>query len=489
MPTMLRQPPIARHKTAIARTELSRPVKRAIADGILSQEHFLFDYGCGQGDDLRTLYSMGFNSAGWDPVHLPNEPLHKAPIVNLGYVINVIEKTEERQEVLRRAWALTQEVLIVSARITAEARFKGTARDYGDGFLTNRGTFQKFYDQQELKNWIDQSLSVVSVPAAPGMFYVFRDDKRRNTFVASRYRRRLSTPRPTKSAQLYHTHENLLQPLMSFIGDRGRLPADDELSNRDALCEVFGSIGRAFQVIKRVTNARIWDTVTEERTQDLLIFLGLSRFDERPRFGQLPLEIQRDVKGFYSSYKQACEAADCMLFSLGKPGVVDTACRISEAGKTTPHALYVHQSALTSLPPILRLLEGCAQNYIGRVDDANVIKLYRTEPKISYLSYPDFETDPHPALDSSLTVNLQTLRVRTRTYNGYRNPPILHRKESFLATDHPLRPKFARLTRIEEDKGLYEESSRIGTLKGWNDVLAEKGLFLKGHRLLRQHAK
>ena len=198
-------------------------------------------------------------------------------------------------------------------------------------------------------------------------------DKARNAFVASRYRRRLSTPPPTKSAELYRTYEDLLQPLTSFIGERGRLPVHDELVNREALFEVFGSLHRAFQVIKRVTNTKFWDTVREERTQDLLIFLALSRFDGRPRFRQLPPEIRHDVRGFYPSYKQACETADGLLFSLGKLGVVDTACRVSEVGKATPDALYVHQSALTTLSPILRVLEGCAQNFIGRVDDANLI--------------------------------------------------------------------------------------------------------------------
>ena len=482
---MLEDPPVARHKTAIVRRDLSRPIKRAITDGLLSQEHFIFDYGCGQGDDLRTLKSLGFKSAGWDPVHLPDGPKSEAPIVNLGYVINVIEKAEERQDVLRQAWALTNQVLIVAARLTVEARFKGMAKSYGDGFLTNRGTFQKFYDQQELRNWINGTLSVTSVPAAPGIFYVFRDEAIRAAFVASRYRRRLSVPRARKFAELYRAHEELLQPLMSFVGDRGRLPSEDELVNGDSLCEVFGSVSRAFQAVKRVTGNKTWDMVTEKRTQDLLIYLALSRFDERPRFGQLPIEIQRDVKGFYSSYRQACEVADSLLFSLGEPGVIDSACRRSEVGKATPHALYVHQSALTTLSPVLRLLEGCARGYIGQVDETNIIKLHRTKPKVSYLSYPNFETDPHPHLDFSLTVNLQTFDVRTRSYKGYRNPPILHRKECLLAEEHPLRGKFARLTRIEEDKGLLEEVSRIGTLVGWNGVLAEKGLFLKGHRLLR----
>jgi hypothetical protein len=65
-----------------------------------------------------------------------------------------------------------------------------------------------------------------------------------------------------------------------------------------------------------------------------------------------------------------------------------------------------------------------------------------------------------------------------------RNPPILHRKETFVAPDHPLRPKFARLTAAEEAKGLLDESHRIGTRNQWELALAEKGLSLRGHRLV-----
>ena len=296
---------VARHKTAIARTELSRPIKLAFLDGILSEDRSLFDYGCGQGDDLRLLGAMGFTCTGWDPVHRPDEPLQRAPVVNLGYVVNVIEKADERQEVLRRAWRLAEQVLIVSARLTMDSRFHGETLDYADGYLTSRGTFQKLFDQQELRNWIDQNLGVSSVAAAPpGVFYVFRDDQSRSAFVASRHRRRLAaprltklaelyndpryrrlaTPRLTRSAELYNEHEDILQPLMAFVRERGRLPADDELENRHVLCDVFGSIRRAFQVIKQVTDTESWDRIAESRTQDLLIYLALSQFDGRPQF-------------------------------------------------------------------------------------------------------------------------------------------------------------------------------------------------------------
>ena len=105
---------------------------------------------------------------------------------------------------------------------------------------------------------------------------------------------------------------------------------------------------------------------------------------------------------------------------------------------------------------------------------------------VSYLSYPGFESDPHPALAESLTVHLQTFRLRERDYRTSRNPPILHRKETFVVPEHPLHAKFARLTRQEEFKGLFEESSRIGTRDGWEQRLRNQGLTLRGHRVVRQ---
>ncbi len=64
-----------------------------------------------------------------------------------------------------------------------------------DGFVTRSGTFQKYYQQQELRTWIDETLAVASVPVAPGVFYIFRDVEIRESFLASRQRRRTTGPR------------------------------------------------------------------------------------------------------------------------------------------------------------------------------------------------------------------------------------------------------------------------------------------------------
>ena len=283
---------------------------------------------------------------------------------------------------------------------------------------------------------------------------------------------------------MFREHEGLLQLLTDFVGERGRLPGDDELPNAAEVCSVFGSIRRAFRVISAVTDKERWREVTRNRQEDLLIYLALSRFGGRPNFGRLSRALQGDVKGLFGKYKRACDQADALLYSLGKPGIVDASIQNSKMGKLTPTALYLHESALTTLSPILRLFEGCAQGYIGRVEDANIIKLYRDEPKVSYLSYPEFESDPHPALAFSLTVHFQTFRVRSRDYRNHRDVPILHRKELLVSPDHRLHGKFARLTRIEEAKGLYEDVHKIGMREGWNETLAAHGVHLSGHRLL-----
>ena len=476
-----------RRKTAISRTDYSRPIRIALADGLIGPATTVFDYGCGLGDDVRHLGLRGIPSWGWDPEHRREGALAAARIVNLGYVVNVIEDVDERVECLERAWSFAQDTLIVSARLATDTADLKPAGIYGDGVVTSIGTFQKFYEQDELKDWLDEHLPEPAVPAGPGVFYVFREGTDRIGFLASRYRRRANAVLPSVEFGI-EEHKELLQPLIAFFERRGRAPADDELPGSETIRERFGSVRRALRLIERGHDPEAWKQVVLSRGQDLLLFLALARFDGRPLFGQLPMEVRRDVKGLFSTYRSACEQADVALLAVGDMSRVLRAARRSPVGKVTPSAIYVHESALDSLPPLLRLYEGCARRYIGRVEEANLVKLHTTEPMISYLSYPEFESDPHPALAHSLAVHLQTFRLRERDYRNSRNPPILHRKETFITPDHPLHAKFARLTRLEESKGLFEDTTRIGTRDGWMQQLENKGVTLRGHRVVRDRS-
>jgi DNA phosphorothioation-associated putative methyltransferase len=188
---------IPRQKTAIKRHRCSRPVNTAINDGLIDPSKIFFDYGCGRGDDIKNLKKIGIQCTGWDPKFRPSTPRQPADIVNLGYVINVIEDQAERAETLKTAWKLAKDLLIVSAQLFIDAKTTNYS-PYKDGYLTKIGTFQKYFEQQELRQWIVSTLGEGAVPAAPGIFYVFRDPEAKEAFISSRYRRKAATPRLRK---------------------------------------------------------------------------------------------------------------------------------------------------------------------------------------------------------------------------------------------------------------------------------------------------
>lgn len=475
-------PEIERHRAAIVRTDLSKPVKLAIESAILSKDSTFFDYGCGHGGDIQRLAQQGYISDGWDPYYQPDNLLATADIVNLGYVINVIENPAERRESLLKAWELTQKVLLVSAQVLIGDRADGQIA-YGDGIVTRRNTFQKYYEQEELKAYIDQVLGVDAIPVALGIYFVFRDEAQAESFRASRFRSRTTTPRIRANVKRFEDYQELLTPLMTFVTERGRLPTPTELPSAPDIIAEFSTLRRAFQVILQVTDQAEWDAISDKRRNDLLVYLALTQFSRRPKFGNLDNTLQSDIRAFFSSYKQACAAADLILMSVGDLRLIANCCKQSKIGKLLPNALYVHVCALEALNPQLRLYEGCASRTIGRMEGATLVKFHFKVPKISYLFYPDFDTDPHPALHTSMQIDLRDLQVVYRDYDTSENPPILHRKETFVMPDYPLYEKFAKLTRQEENWGLLDHTSTIGTRKGWQKCLKEHCAELRGHRV------
>jgi DNA phosphorothioation-associated putative methyltransferase len=276
-----------------------------------------------------------------------------------------------------------------------------------------------------------------------------------------------------------------LEPLIDIMAELGRLPDPTEFEGTGAIIERFGSLKRAFASIQRITGAETWEAVARRRREDMLVYLALSRFRKRPLLSHLPIGLQRDVKAFFGRYNRACAEADELLFKAGDPSAIDDACKGSVLGKLLPDDLYIHRDALDGLDPILRIYEGCGRTYLGEIEGANIIKIHRRTGKLSYLIYPHFDSDPHPALLRCVRLNLRTRQMECYDYASSSNPPVLHRKETFLAPGDPRRDKFARLTSQEQKQGLLDDSSGIGTRVGWRKRLCERRFVLKGHRLVR----
>ena len=282
---------------------------------------------------------------------------------------------------------------------------------------------------------------------------------------------------------LYRENRTALDALTAFYCDRGRLPREREFTEWHGLTEIFGSVRRASRFLRRLVGAQRWDDVRRERSADLLVYLALSRFWGRPRLSALPPALQADIRTLFSTYKFACATADTLLFRVGDGDAVDQACQVSSVGKLTPTALYFHESALSALSPLLRVYAGCAQSYLGAVERANIIKLYRRESKVSYLSYPAFDTDPHPELHWSVNVCLRSFKVRLRHYDD--NRPILHRKELLVVPSYPRRATFVRITAQEERYGLYRFTPIPTRSEAWRTIVTLAGLTYRGHRLVQ----
>jgi DNA phosphorothioation-associated putative methyltransferase len=465
----------------MARSDLSRPVQLLLHTGLLAAGQSLFDYGCGQGDDVRRLQQMGYKASGWDPHFTPNAPKSPADVVNLGFVLNVIERAQERLEVLREAWALSGEVMLVAVRSFSDTKTV-PGRPYGDGYLTKIGTFQKFYDQLELKNFLTSGLGVKPVPLAPGIVALFRDEKRRQEFVSERFRRSVAVSSARRAHSLFESHTELFEALYLAHVALGRMPDASEWDRLNEAIEVAGTARKAFGVLRHVHGQDHLRAIADLRAEDLLVFLALERLEDRPRFGQLGDRVRRDVRAFFGTYKQACVEADRLLLSAGNPLLRDAACRDSAVGKLLPTAFFIHEAGLSQLEGVLRVVEGCARSLVGEIEGANVIKFGRRRPTVSYLCYPGFDRVAHPTLRFSVSVDLGALRATWHDFEVRENPPVLHRKELFVPLDYPGRAKFARLSRQEERAELLGRND-IGSADGWGRALREGGWRVVGHRL------
>jgi DNA phosphorothioation-associated putative methyltransferase len=488
--TQQAKPKIQRHKAAIARVTASKPVRLAVEAGLFPADTTYFDYGCGHGADIEYIHRLELTSSGWDPHFRPDIPHAPADVVNLGYVINVIEDTAERREALINAWGLAQKVLIVAAQVLIDDRTRGVIA-YGDGIITSRNTFQKYYEQEELKAYIDQVIGVDAIPIALGIYFVFRDESQAEAFRASRYRSRATAPRIRLKISKFEEYRDRLQPLMDFYTDHGRLPTPEEMATQVGaqhavpLQETFGSIKRAFTVVLQATDVGEWDAIADKRRNDLLVYLALSHFGHRPKFKDLSPSVQADIKALFGSYQQACTAADLMLMTLGRTEMIEQRCRQSAIGQQRPNSLWVHVSALDQLDPLLRLYEGCASRTIGRPEEATVVKFHVQKPQITYLVFPGFDKEPHPALKTSMAIGLQDLYVRYRDYDPD-NPPLLHQKDQTIAPDYPGYAKFAKLSQQEQKWGLLDDIKAIFDRRGWEKCLLEHGAELRGHRVVRR---
>ncbi len=150
-----------------------------------------------------------------------------------------------------------------------------------------------------------------------------------------------------------------------------------------------------------------------------------------------------------------------------------------------PGAVYLFKSAAVTFARALDSLIATAVEKHEIPPEFNVVKFRTDEPKLSFLTYREFENKGHPALRRSVTIDLVAGGARHADYSSNLNPPMLHRKEQMLPFDHPRRVEFLALPEAEEAEGLYADTATIGFKSNWERLLTSKGLNVEGYTLRR----
>ncbi|MBI4625799.1 MAG: hypothetical protein HY736_21585 [Verrucomicrobia bacterium] len=153
-------------------------------------------------------------------------------------------------------------------------------------------------------------------------------------------------------------------------------------------------------------------------------------------------------------------------------------------GKRLPGATYVTRPRAEDIPPELWKTV-CRAEIAAQPDPSwNLLKIQTDQVALTFLSYPEFDAEPHPALAEATRINLNTGLVSRTDYRYRSNPPILHRKETFLPPNDSRISSYAALTKREEEAGLFRDRSRIGLRVPWLTLLKRLGLGYENHTLV-----
>ena len=436
---------VERHKTAINRNQLSQPMQALARHNYLNDEYSVLDYGCGKGDDVRELEAHGIDVTGWDPVHSPDEEYSNRDIVNLGFVLNVIENRQERKETLINAWDHADKVLVVSVMVAGESVISQFT-PYKDGVITSRNTFQKYYSQGEIRYFIESSLDETAIAVGQGIFLIFKDKLEEQSFLSERQhikrdwtqktQRQLALKPKAIKKDVIDKHIELFTDYWETTLELGRMPANNEFEFSDQIRRICSSHNKAHQALLKHFGDDVFIESKEKRRQDLSVYFALSLFEKRKPQSKMPENLKRDIKAFFSSYQQALEEARETLFSVGNPLTISETCNdaynsLGCGYMEDSHSFTFHKAFLGDLPPVIRIYVGCATQLYGDIDNFQLIKVHIRSGKVSIMRYDDWDKD-EPLLLERIKIKLRELDIDFFEYGGKYSPPPLTNKSSFL---------------------------------------------------------
>lgn len=435
---------IIRHRTAISRSSLSLPAKILFTGGIANEKDSYFDYGCGRGDDIKFLRELGVQASGWDPYFASDKKLlERHDVVNLGFVLNVIENPIERIEVLKNAFKLANKCLCVAVMLHSQ-NSSTNAIPYKDGHITSINTFQKFYDQQELESLLNNTLNTPLIAGAPGVFLAFKDEACEQDFLLKRqlgivqvYEPRDLVSKIKERKEATTLTLNLVNNLARHTLTFARKPALEELPRyfKTQLDKSGLSYQKAFNAASKLISEKELAMAVKNKKEQLELFFAMYLFSGRPKYGDLSPALQKDIKLHFGKVKIIEENAKKLLFSLGDEQLIFTAAREAEKnnlGRLEDTKFIFFAKNLQKLPVRLRGIINVSERLSGKIEDANLIRIHIDTKKVSYLCVENFETDALPRITKRTIVDLKQQSVKNFEHLSLGYEKILYQKSKFM---------------------------------------------------------
>ncbi|MDR3105367.1 MAG: DNA phosphorothioation-associated putative methyltransferase [Yokenella regensburgei] len=485
------EPGIDRYKTAIVRYELSGPMKTLAKKGYLDGRFSIFDYGCGRGDDLRELEANGLDALGWDPAFSPDNDKVKSDIVNLGFVLNVIEDQDERLEALLSAWDLADKILVVSVMLANESYIE-QFQPYKDGVITSRNTFQKYYVQSEFKEYLERSLQDDVIAVAPGIFYLFKDKLEEQRYLQSKYQRhynwqQLTSPQPIESkdrAKLVITqNREVFDNFWNVCLELGRIPANDEFKNSEEVRNLIGSHNKIFGLLQEMFGVHEFTNAQKSHKEDLLVYFAMGLFEKRKPYTHHPENLKRDIKALFDDYQTANNFAKELLFSIADTQLIGEECikaheQLPASILNNGHSLILHKDYIDELPLLLRVYVGAALQLYGELDDTvELVKIHINSGKLTLTRYDDFSKSV-PYLVERTKIKMVDQNIDFFDYlDESRRPPLLNKHLLLSNKDE----------QYEKQKNFDERLSKLLGTTATGEVILNRQIFEERLALTGKH--
>jgi DNA phosphorothioation-associated putative methyltransferase len=319
---------------------------------------------------------------------------------------------------------------------------------YKDGIVTSRGTFQKYFSQSELREFIESTLVIKTVAVGAGLFYVFKDEIDEQEFLVTRQRvkrewkqlvqRDCQSPSVDYQAVI-EKHLDLFKDFWNTCLDFGRPLANDEFERSEEIRRIIGSHRKALDASKEYFDEEDYEAAKIGRKKDLTVFLALSFFDRHRAYSRMPISLQRDIRAFFEKPSLAYDFAKEALFAIADTEMIGMACENAHkklgCGKMIIGQSFTFDAALLEqLPPILRIYVGCAIQLFGDIDSIDLIKVHCTSGKVSLMIYDNFGSQL-PILKERIKIRMRDQLVDFFVYSGRYEQQPLYQKSLYMLHD------------------------------------------------------